>query len=72
VRAWKVIDWGAVETPTADVEITCPGCGKDSSMPVYGRPVAVLRGTAIVFDLGRYAIPASARCPHCKRVIEAT
>ena len=70
-RRWKILDRGDVgEHDGHDIEYTCARCGKDALLTVVGLPIAQT-GAMVVFDVGRHAMPAAIRCPHCRRSFEA-
>ncbi len=80
VKTWKVLDRGIVPEDAATIPFECR-CGREAELPVLGRVIAVSGGhepgeadQALVFDIGRHAVPTKIQCRKCGRVLinEAT
>ena len=67
VKTWKIIDYGDVPETASTIEFTCVKCGREAMLPVTGCAIAQ-SGSALIFDIGDYAMPRTIQCRKCGRV----
>lgn len=69
VKHWKVIDPGDGRPERTGLsEYMCIKCMNESMLPTSGTMLAQM-GNAVVFDIGKYWMPKTIRCPHCRTTL---
>jgi len=66
MRRWRVLDRGKVPEGARETVYRCDGCGREGLLPVLGTPIAQ-QGSGLIFEPGKYAIPALIECHYCRR-----
>lgn len=68
VRTWKVLDRGEVPVGAPTISYSCR-CGYEAELPVVGLALAQTSDGAVVFDIGRHAMPTTIQCRKCGRIL---
>ena len=68
---WRIIEEDSPERGWTDrISFSCPHCGADAGLPVYGIVLAQTSGGSLVFDHGGHSIPKIIECRFCRHRFE--